>query len=166
MGLFGPDYCIDTSALIDLSRRKYAPDVFPSLWKQIEELVKNGRIISHQKVFEELKKLTDKSDDLLKWAKTHKRMFISLDARQSKNVSKILGAFPRLVDQDRETEEADPFVIALAMVEDLTVITSEQPANIDINKNARPKIPDVCKYFKVKCIHDLLEFFRQEKWEF
>ena len=62
MGLFGSDYCIDTSALIDLSRRKYAPDVFKSLWKQIEELVKNGRIISHQKVFEELKKLAGKSE--------------------------------------------------------------------------------------------------------
>jgi rRNA-processing protein FCF1 len=166
MGLFGSDYCIDTSALIDLRRRKYAPDVFRSLWERIEELVKSGRIISHQKVFEELKKLTDKSDNLLKWAKVHKRMFISLDGGQSKNVLKILEVFPRLIDQNRETEEADPFVIALAMIENRTIITSEQPAYIDVNKNARPKIPDVCKHYKVPCIYDLLEFFRQEKWEF
>jgi len=166
MGLFGPDYCIDTSALVDLRRRRYAPDVFPSVWKRIEELVDEKRLIAHQQVFEELKIRADRNDNLLKWAKTHKHLFTGLNKAQSEHVQNILKVFPKLIDEKKETPEADPFVIALAIVDNRIVITSEQPANIDVNKNARPKIPDVCKHFKVKCIYDLLEFFRQEKWEF
>ena len=34
-----PGYVIDTSALIDLHRVHYAPDVFKSLWTKLGELV-------------------------------------------------------------------------------------------------------------------------------
>jgi len=52
-------YCIDTSAIIDLWRRKYAPDVFPSLWKNLENLISQGFLIAPRKVFEELEKQDD-----------------------------------------------------------------------------------------------------------
>lgn len=159
-------YCIDTSALIDLWRRKYAPDVFPSLWKNLENLISQGRLIAPREVFRELKRYFDKNDELLKWAKAHKRMFIDLDNEQQLQVRSILRKFTRLVDENKDTEEVDPFVIALAMSKDWTVITSEQPANLTANPTARPKIPDVCKYFNVKCIYELLEFFREQKWKF
>ena len=162
MELF-PGYCIDTSALIDLWRRKYAPDVFRSLWEEIQKLISQGRLIAPQEVLEELKK---QDDELLKWAKEHKGMFRDLDNEQQLQVRKILKKFPKLIDENKETPDADPFVIALAMSKGWKVVTSEQPVDLNTNPDARSKIPNVCEYFNVKCIYQLLEFFREEKWVF
>jgi hypothetical protein len=158
-----PGYCIDINALIDLWRRKYAPDVFPSLWEKIESLISRGELIAPREVLRELEK---KDDELLRWAKSHKGMFIELDNEQQLLVRNILKEFPRLADENKETPDADPFVIALAMSKGWTVVTSEQPANLTVNPTARPKIPNACERFNVKCIYDLLEFFREQKWEF
>lgn len=161
-----PGYCIDTSAIISLWKRAYSPDVFRSLWKNLESLISNGRFIAPREVLNELEKYVDKNDELLKWAKKHRRMFKDLNEEQINQVQNILKYFPNLVDPNKLTPEADPFVIALAMSIGWTVITSEKPANLTANPAARPKIPDACGHFNVKCIHDLLEFFRIEKWEF
>lgn len=161
-----PGYCIDTSAVIDLWRRVYAPDVFPSVWKEIENLISQGYLIAPREVLNELERYFDKNDELLKWAKKHKRMFKDLDDAQLQQVQNILKEFQRFVDETKETPEADPFVIALAMSKRWTVITSEQPANLNANPGARPKIPNVCEHYNVKCIYQLLEFFRERKWKF
>lgn len=158
-----PGYCIDTNALIDLWRRKYAPDVFPSLWEEIERLISQGKLVAPREVLRELEK---QDDELLKWAKAHKGMFKDLDNDQLAQVRNILKEFPRLVDENKETPDADPFVIALAMSKGWTVVTSEQPANLTVNPTARPKIPNACEHFSVRCIYELLEFFREQKWEF
>ena len=157
-----PGYCIDTSALIDLWRRFYPPDVFPSLWQKIEKLISQGWLIAPREV---LKELEQKDDELLKWAKERKKIFRKLDYDQINKMRDILRRFPNLVDENKTIPEADPFVIALALSKGWTVITSERPANLQANPTARPKIPDVCTHYGMKCIN-LIEFFREQKWEF
>jgi len=164
MELF-PGYCIDTSALVDLWRRKYAPDVFPSLWKEIEDLISQGWLITPREVLAELGEYFDKNDELLKWVKKHKQMLKDLDNEQINQMRSISEQFPNFVDKDKTIPEADPFVITLAMSKRWSVITSEQPANLNANPGARPKIPDVCEHYNVKCIYQLLEFFRERKWK-
>jgi hypothetical protein len=39
-------YVIDTSALLDGWVRYYPPDVFPSLWSHLEEMIKTGELLS------------------------------------------------------------------------------------------------------------------------
>jgi hypothetical protein len=39
-------YCIDTSALIEAWVRYHPPDVFPTLWNQIDDLVDSGRLVA------------------------------------------------------------------------------------------------------------------------
>lgn len=169
MKLFFPGYCycIDTSALIDL--KPYYPDVFPSLWKNIEQFISQGRLIAPCEVLYELEKYGDKDDELLKWAKKHKKMFKGLDNEQINQMRDIVRNFRNFVDINKTTPEADPFVIALAISEGCTVVTSEQPAklvaNLVVNPSARPKIPDVCEFYKVKWL-PLSEFFREQKWKF
>ncbi|MCD6318324.1 DUF4411 family protein [Candidatus Aerophobetes bacterium] len=159
-------YCIDTSALIDM-KILYPQDIFSSLWKNMEKLIKQRRLISPYEVLEELRK---KDDELLKWAEIHKSMFKNLDANQLEKVRDILRLFPNLVDFQKTTPDADPFVIALAMCEEQQrtlweeqriVVSEEKPAH----PGARPKIPDVCKSYGVECI-SLMEFFRKENWQF
>lgn len=153
-----PGYCIDTNALIDLWRRFYPPDIFTSLWKKIENLISQGELIAPREVFSELEK---QDDELFKWVKKHKKMFKDLDNEQMNLMREIERHFPNLIDARKETPDADPFVIALAISKGWTVITSEKSAS----PGGPPKIPDVCENYNVKCI-SLIEFFREQKWEF
>ncbi len=148
--------CIDTSALIDLSMQ-YPVDVFPSLWADLESLKSNDRLTAPRQVFEELRR---KSDALLEWARANKDMFAEVTEEQRGLVSGILSKFPELIDVKKETAEADPFVIALAISDSCAVVTSERPGT-----PSRPKIPDVCDHYEVECL-SLVEFFRQEDWEY
>ncbi|TKJ44335.1 hypothetical protein CEE36_00930 [candidate division TA06 bacterium B3_TA06] len=173
-------YCIDTAPLIDLYRRKYPPDIFPGVLIEIETLVKEGVLVAPRQVLRELEdyeerkkreEQTEEPDKLLEWAKRHKKMFINPDESENNYmgiatqiINEIIPGYGKtLVDEEKEKEDADPFVIALAKLRGWVVINSESsnPPNL----NARPKIPDVCAYHKVECI-DLLEFFRRQKWVF
>jgi len=157
LGLF-PGYCIDTSAFVDLWRISYPPDVFQTLWKRIDDLISEGRLIAPREVFKELEK---RDDELLKWTRKNKKMFKDLDPIQIREVQNILNGFPDLVDPNKTTPDADPFVISLAITKGWSVVTSENPGN----PGGRPKIPDVCEKYKVSCLQ-LIDFFRKEKWEF
>ncbi len=158
MELF-PDYtyCIDTSALIEL-KMKYPRATFATLWENIEKLIEQGRIIAPRAVFDELGQYEDKNDVLFKWAKRYKRIFKDRDAAQLQEVHKILSDYPGLVDTDKQTEDADPFIIALAKTEGCSVITQESQVKVN-------RIPYVCKKYKIKCI-PLVEFFAEQKWKF
>jgi predicted nucleic acid-binding protein len=158
MALF-PDYtyCIDTSVLIELKIR-YPRNTFPSLWEKIGKLIEQGRIIAPRAVFDELVQYEDRNDELFKWVKRFKKMFKDLDSSQLQEVKKILIDHPDLVDKDKQTEDADPFIIALAIIEGCSVITQE--SQIKVNR-----IPYVCRKYKIKCI-SLVEFFSERKWKF
>jgi hypothetical protein len=71
----------------------------------------------------------------------------------------VLAQFPRLVGQKKLRTSADPFVIALARVEGLKIVTDEKPTgNLD-----RPNIPDVCMAMGMTPI-GLLDVIKAEKW--
>lgn len=151
-------YSIDTSAILDGWIRQYPPDVFPPLWEKLEEMVTKNLLKATEEVREELVK---KEDTAYKWTKSIKDFFIPIDLIIQSKVIDILAQFPRLIDTRRNRSSADPFVIALAQVENATVITGEKPSgNLD-----KPHIPDVCRYYNVPYI-SLLELIRIEKWIF
>ncbi|MCM8811198.1 MAG: DUF4411 family protein [Candidatus Omnitrophica bacterium] len=58
-------YCLDSSVIINLFRHSglpyppYPEDVFKGLWNKIEELIRNGQIISHITVLKEIEKRDD-----------------------------------------------------------------------------------------------------------
>jgi len=150
-------YSIDTSSLIHL--KHYPSDVFQSLWENLENLIQNGRLISPREVLKELEK---RDDEILKWARIHKKMFRDLDPEQTKIVTDVLSNFLTLIDPNKETPDADPFVIALAKSEGCSVITQEKKTT---DPNSKPRIPNVCEKYNIKAI-SLFDFFRELKWKF
>ena len=46
-------YVIDTCSLIELNLR-YPIDVFPKLWKYVEDLIKKGFLVSPKEVYKEI----------------------------------------------------------------------------------------------------------------
>lgn len=164
-------YCIDTSALIEL-KMLYRMKTFPSLWDKLSDLVKQDRLIAPREVLNELEA---KDDELFRWFKKHKKMFKAANQDQIDTAKEILTKFPQLVDPNKQIPDADPFVIALAIVrnkerslfgEKFIVVTREERTG---SGGGRPKIPDVCVAYGIECIYGataLAELFEREQWEF
>ncbi|THF69393.1 MAG: DUF4411 family protein, partial [Sulfitobacter sp. SK025] len=55
---------------------------------------------------------------------------------------------------------ADPFVIALARVDRLQIVTDERPTS----NPKRPNIPDVCAGMGMPNTMNLLQLIQAEKW--
>ena len=158
-----PLYCLDTSAMIHAWVETYPPDVAPPLWEYIEEAIADGKLISPQDVREELKY----PEDLKAWAKQQDDMFRELEPLIVDSLKEVLGwARNRLSDQGidfrPEDLKADPIVIALARVAGATVVCEEFPPR---GSQGRPKIPDYCTHFEIRCIN-MLELIREMGWRF
>lgn len=154
-----PIYCLDTSALIHAWVRAYPPDVMPSLWDRLSELIEAGVVVSPLDVFVELEKR--EGDTLHNWCKARRVMFIEIDGFQP-DISHIMGNYPKLVDTAKGKSGADPVVIALARSHNprLVVVTEERGGSID-----KPKIPFVCEREGIKYIN-VLQLIRDQGWVF
>jgi len=150
-------FCVDSSAWLDGWRRNYPPDVFQSLWEKIEALIDAGEIIATEEVYVELAK---KDDELHDWIQARKAMLIPPDEAIQQRVTELLGKYPRLVDTLKGRSQADPFVIATAMVRGAVVVTGELMGTAE-----KPRIPFVCQAEGVRCI-TFLDMMRELKLTF
>jgi len=151
-------YCVDTSGWLDGWERHYPPDVFPTLWAQIDVSIAAGEIFSSEEVYVELQK---KADELHDWVKDRKQMLVPLSEEIQLIAVDLLREFPRLVDTLRGRSKADPFVIATAIDRRASVVTGE-PVTGRMNK---PRIPDVCHVKGIRCIN-FLQMIRELKITF
>lgn len=148
-------YCIDTSALIAAWYERYKPNRFPKLWDQLDELIKEGRLVSSSLVLRECSK--QRSEELHEWLQPRASMFQMPDEIVQAQVEHIVNTYTGLVTAGKEKFQADPFVIALAKVNGYTVITEET------GLTSLSKIPGVCNAIKVGCIN-LMQLIDQEDW--
>lgn len=166
MGTHWTVYCVDTSSLIRL--KVFPVTIFPGVWRNVDQLVAQERLISPDQVLEEIRV---QDDEILEWANRHSAVFKRLDGKQLAWVAEILKRFPDLVDWDKERPDADPFVIALALAgkraEDEKLFRHECAvvAEERRSRNGRAKIPNVCEGYGVRCM-DLLGMFEAEGWRF
>jgi len=148
-----PIYCIDTSALINLTRYPgYPKDIFPAIWEKLEDMIKRDELISHIEVYREIEK---RKDPIYQWCKKHKKMFKDVDDCQIKELGKIK---PRYDSHYWNTEMnankpwADPWLIALSICEDAIIVTDE--------KNKSNHIPYIATHFNRQCLN-LINFFKK-----
>ena len=149
-------YCIDTSSLIAAWQERYPIENFPSFWNKMDRLISDKRLIAPIEVLNEMKK---RSDELHAWLKARPQMFRELDDAIQIEAVRVLTEFPRLVGERKLRTSADPFVVALARVENLSLVTDEKPTG---NPN-RPNIPDVCLSLAMTSM-SVLDLIRAEKW--
>jgi hypothetical protein len=155
----GAIYSVDTSALIHAWRRAYPPKNFPPFWKRLDQLIDERRLFTSSEVLAEIKK---KDDDLHVWCKARSRMFLPITENLQDQVIEIMATYPRLVDTATGRSAADPFVIAVARMNDPEwIVVSEE----DPGKKSSPKIPDVCRMGKIPCVR-LVELIQRENWVF
>jgi hypothetical protein len=149
-------YCIDTSSLIAAWQERYPIENFPRFWDKVDALIADERLIAPIEVLNETNK---RSDELHAWLKARPSMFRELDDPIQIEAAQVLAQFPRLVGERKLRASADPFVIALARLEGLELVTDEKPTA----NHARPNIPDVCTALGMTSI-GLLDLIRAEKW--
>jgi len=102
-------YCFDSSIFIALNRiNNYIP--IPDVWKELDILFQSGLLISHIYVYNEFN-----PDFLGKWVKNRKKYFIGETKNQINNVRQILAKFSGLIDPGMEKNQADPWIITLAL---------------------------------------------------
>ena len=161
MSLFySPKYVFDTGPLIWM--RNYPPDIFPSVWANLQSMFVAQEIISCREVYNELTQKFEREDEISKWAKANDHFFLRPEPAELIKVREILAAFPQLVSEDvflATTPQAAPFVIAQAVVNNCILVHQEK------YKVNAPKIPNVCERFGVRemSLHD---FFRTQGWTF
>jgi hypothetical protein len=151
-------YSFDTSSLLNGRRDLLPPEVFPSLWSKVEEMIAGGQILAVDEVRVELGR---RDDGVQAWANAQPALFESLDANVQRATSQTLAAHPKMMGKGGGRNAADPFVIGLARARGMTVVTEETlSGNLD-----RPRIPDVCRALGVSCTN-LIGFIRAQGWRF
>jgi hypothetical protein len=144
---------------MDARIRYYPPDVFPSFWRGIDEMLAAGRLKAPDPL---LKEVEPKDDELSEWVKQNEEaLIVPIDEAQQIAVARILSQFPNLINPNKNRSMGDPFFIALAQTEGLILVTGEKNRG---NPN-KPKIPDVCDALSILCLN-VLDLIRHEGWRF
>jgi uncharacterized protein DUF4411 len=149
-------FSIDTSALIGAHYELYPPRTFPGLWRQIEALIASAELVATEEVLHELER---QDDELLAWVRNQAGFFVPMDPQIEAAVRRVV-AVTNFVRGTSTDNFADPFVIALAIARNATVVSRENPGG-----PSKPKIPYVCRILGVD--HQTLEeFVNGQGWSF
>lgn len=165
MSLPESKYLIDTSLFTQAKRSYYAFDIAPSFWNHILKLSNQNIIISVDKVFDEIKR---GRDDLFDWIKNNlPKNFFS----DTNNSPSIITEYQKLINWSSQNpqfsinaknefaifEEADPWLIAFAIENKLSIVSQEV---FDSNIKRKIPIPNVCSVFNIRHI-DTFTFLRE-----
>lgn len=148
-------YSFDTSAFIDSWRRYYPIDVFPNLWKFIEEKLTSNVIVASSLVSDEI---NYQEDELTDFINNFKDNFILPNKNVQEFVALLINNEKFLQWSTNKGNEADPFVVSFAKVHKLIVVSYE---NVRKDKNS---IPAACHELGVDHF-TFLEFLRHEKFK-
>ena len=153
-------FCFDANAFIQPWHNRYPIDLFPDFWDHLEQLGQDDHtVFTTDEVLGELERV---DDELLAWVKARPDLILPLDENVQLAVTRILKAYPRLINARKQRSMADPFVIAHAQVLHAAVVTEEQPSS---RPRDNPRITDVCQALDTECI-DVLTFMRQTGLKF
>jgi hypothetical protein len=143
-------YCIDTSALFNL--KPYFKDIFPSLWKKLDDMVKKRELISPKEAQNEVNR---GKDQISEWCSKNRSLFIDVNDCQQQEIRNIEAKYTRDT-WIRETSKpgywADPWVFALSICEEATIVADEA--------NRQDKIPNIAAALNIRCI-SLYELFKE-----
>lgn len=155
-------YCVDASAIIHAWRDLYRPKSFPTFWSRVDELIDGGGLIAPEDVREELRS----PKDLVDWADARDKTFRDLDEELQQALRNVLSDLAAVMGQRKlpflaKDLKADPVVVALARLTGSTVVTQERPRGLQ----GRPKIPDLCHRYGIKCI-GIADLIDEQAWRF
>ena len=175
-------YIIDTSAIADLYIRRYPRKIFDRLWRDIDQLAHDQRLLTVESVIAELKPSKKRKSNpitqvaaqaraLHHWLSTQVATVESFSHQSRIDVARDgMHLANSHVGWSTRQDVADPYVIAAANLIGGSVITSETGTkNVTKMPNGfYPKsanIPSICRVRGVPCL-GLVGFFDAEGWRY
>jgi len=153
-------YCIDTSALLELDYRfKESNPVFTNIWKDMEQMINDGLLVTSDYVELEVNDYAGAETFVKEWISKHKkRLVIPTDPEVLASAGRVINenlhlGFPDPKKWQEGKNDADPFLIGVATVRSLTIITQE-------SKNKPNKIPQIAAKYGVRSI-DVYDFMAE-----
>ncbi len=146
-------YSFDTDVYITIWRHSYPRDVFIKLWEDLEKMIKEGVIISSATVLVELSR---QRDEIHEFFRQVPHLFVEPDEEEQNYVRNLINHqdFNKWGLSSSEKHLADPYVVALAKVHNLSVVTFE-------THHQTNSIPHVCAILDIKCMK-YLDLLREE----
>jgi hypothetical protein len=158
-----PPFLLDSNVFIEAAKRYYAFDIAPTFWDQLVHHARNGRLLSIDRVKDELDRQRDK---LSCWANDQFHSYFASTGEQEvmkRYVDIISWAYAQsqfTLAAKREfahADNADAWLVAYATAKGCTVVTHEQH---DPNIKRRIPIPNICREFYVPWV-DTFTMLRQ-----
>lgn len=158
-------YLLDSNFFIQAHRETYPLDIAFSFWHKLKELAYEGKLISIDKVKNEL---YDKNDALEDWCKAN------LPKDFFKSTSDVMHAYSQVsawaisknnfymakaLNEFLDADEADAFIVAYALADKNNKIIVTQEISQPNRKN-KMKIPDACIALDINFVNTM-EMFRQ-----
>ena len=156
----GPAYVLDADVFMTAARSYYAFDVAPAFWDGLVREASNGRVLSIDRVKEEIQR---GKDDLVKWANGTFNTWFAGTAEED-----IITAYREIMNwaqgqsqffdyaKDEFAKGADGWLVAYAKAKGYAVVTNEK---FEAAVRRRIKIPNACQAFGITCI-DTFELLR------
>jgi predicted nucleic acid-binding protein len=155
-------YVLDANVFIQAKNLQYGFDFCPAFWDWLDEHAAVERVVSIEKVLDELKA---GGDDLSAWAIARRPMFKQPDAPVVASLQAVSNwAASAHYDPAAVStffQDADFYLVAHAQAHGLTVVTHEVPAN----SVKKLKIPNACIALGIKCMTPY-EMLRVERARF
>ena len=157
----------DTNFFIQSHRERYPLDVAKSFWEKVKTLVREQKIISIDKVKDEI---YCKEDKIKQWCVENLPDNFFLDTKTQEimqQYSKVINwansmrsqYTDKAIEEFSEYKNADAWLIVFALtdIDKFTIVTYEASAP---HSKITIKIPDVCNHFGVKYVN-VVGMFRQ-----
>lgn len=146
-------YLMDTSVLVRRkSKDTYDEDAFPIHWKNFDDLVEQGIVISILEVKEELERKVEIFSD---WVNDHEDIFKPLDNNSVVLMNDINSKYPELYEANNKKKSiADIPLVAFAKTHNLVLVTQESYNYTENTKEKNFSIPTLCELEGAKCTVD------------
>ncbi|MFO7342625.1 DUF4411 family protein [Caldibacillus debilis] len=160
----GRVYLLDANIFIDAYKKYYAFDIVPSFWEKIKQQAEAGRIISIDRVKDEIDRYHEE-DELKIWVnQVFGRWFVSTDNEEViESYREIINwAYHQSQFTDAAKNEfasvADSWLIACAKTYNCALVSWERHRP---EKKSRIPMPNVCLAFHIPYIGNTFDWLRE-----
>jgi len=158
-------YVVDSNFFIQAHRVSYPLDIAFSFWNKVKQLADEGKIISIDKVKNEI---YDKNDALEKWCmanlpkdffKDSSQVMVAYGQVSAWAISKSAHYLPNALNEFLDADEADAFLVAYALTDTSNRVVVTQEIS-EPNRKNKIKIPEACNALNVQFVNTI-KMFRQ-----
>jgi hypothetical protein len=129
-------------------------DVAPELWTWLSDLGGRGDACCAREVLNEIDR---KDDGLADWIRRSAIQIVEPIPAIQEKVTEILAEYERLINERRNTGMADPWVVAVALHLECSVVSQESATEA----TTRACIPVVCRKYDIDC-YNIGQMLRKE----